>query len=141
VALFLLCKALLQGLHQFLKSSQGLDLGLLFIGEEPLRHSAQPLFGNVRPELFVDIDHSLEIAGKDPIELVKMTLVLDQTEPGQVIEVLDTAPCDLLVQRFEQAQILPDGCGHLGLSQLHEKVDQHSSAPATVAGHADKPVE
>jgi hypothetical protein len=54
-------------------------------------------------------------------------LVLDQTKPRQIIEILDAAPDHLLVEGLAQLEVLADGNRNFGLFQLQEEVDQHGN--------------
>ena len=79
VALFLFLKALFECFHELFEAAHGFDLVHLFLGEEFLRHLAQPFLRNV---LHIDsVLHrikTLEDVAEHAVELVEIALVFDQ---------------------------------------------------------------
>ncbi len=120
----LLFEALFQGFHQLLPAAQRLDQLFLFLGQIFFNQLAQPLFRDHRG-CGVDADHALEIGGEHQIIAVKEFFVLDQAGARQKIKILDTAECDLLLQRLDQHQKFLDRRRHPALAQLQEKINQH----------------
>ena len=125
----LLFQTLLQRLHQLVEPAQGLDLGLLLIGEKFLVEQLQPVLGHVQRRLLARadaLDPGKHLA-EHLVEPVIVFLVLDQHRPRQVVEVIDLPPGDVAVHGLHQMEPFLHGHGNLGVAQGGEEGEEHQS--------------
>lgn len=71
VAFLLLFQALLELLDQLVQATQGLDLRTLLVGQQALEFLAQPLFGDQRLEVVVELFQALEVGAEGRSNLSK----------------------------------------------------------------------
>ena len=134
MAAFLLFQALLEFLDQLVQPAQGLDLRALLVAQLALEFLAQPVLRNQRLQMPVEILQALEIGGKGPVELVEMTLVLDQDCPRQIVELVHVGEGDPLLQGIDQVEQFAHRHRHLGRAHFIEQIEQHGDCPRGVSG-------
>ncbi len=125
MAFFLFFQALFEFLDQLVEATKGLDLRAFFIAQRTLEFLAQPVFGDQRLQMVVELFQAVEIGTKRAVELVEMPLVLDQDRPGQVVELVHVGEGHALLERVDQVEQLAHGHRHLGGAHLVEQVEQH----------------
>ena len=76
---FLLLFETLELLDQLVQPAEGLDLRTLLVRQAALELLAQPVFGDQRFEVLVEILQALEVGTEGPVELVEVALVLTIT--------------------------------------------------------------
>jgi hypothetical protein len=126
VAFLLFLEQLLEPLHQLLEPAHRLDL-CLFLGRQV---ALEPLFEPFGRQGECGIGQLLDaakIGAERLVELVEVALVLDQREPGEVIEIVERGADDTFAQRAEQRQVLLDRHRQLCGAQRVEEVDQHDA--------------
>lgn len=79
MAFLLLFETLLELLDQLVQPAEGLDLRTLLVRQAALELLAQPVFGDQRFEVLVEILQALEVGTEGPVELVEVALVLTIT--------------------------------------------------------------
>ena len=84
----LLGEALAQGLHQLVPAAQRFDELLLLLGQVALAELLQPFLGQFGLRVARGFD-ALEALPEDPVEPVKVALVLDQRGARQKVEFVD----------------------------------------------------
>ena len=112
VTAFLFFQTFFQRLHQFVETTEGFDEFFLFVGEDFFRELAQPFLGKFFAEKIVKFFHAFEILGEGAIEAIEVGFIFDQADARQMIEVIDIAIDDVLVEAVEQVQKLADRARH-----------------------------
>ncbi|MNE10496.1 hypothetical protein D3C80_1032130 [compost metagenome] len=123
----LLLQTLLQRLHQLVEAAQGLDLGLLLVGQELLGQQPQPVLGNVGGQVLTRAHRlqPLEHLGEHLIEPVIVLLVLDQHRPRQMVKGLDVPAGHVLVHGLHQMEPFLQRNWHTGFAQGGEEGQEH----------------
>jgi hypothetical protein len=125
MASLLLLEPLAQGLEQLVPAHL-LELRLLLLGEEALGELLQPLLRDVcLLQRLAQGFEPLEGVREDAVEFVEVALVLHQAGAREVIKILDPLLRKVLIHRFEQGQVFPQGDGDLGGAQLGEEGEEH----------------
>jgi hypothetical protein len=125
VPLLLLLHPLLEGLHQLVEAAEGLDLGLLLLGQELLGELLQPFRRDVRHQALIHLLQALEHVGEHAVELVEVALVLHQGRTGEVVEVVGGDADHALVHRLHQGEVFAQAHRHFGVAQFGEEAEEH----------------
>ena len=128
MAALLVLQTFAQSLHQLVKTAKRLDFGLFRVGQVFFGHSGQPVGGDIDglEHLFEpDLVQPFETGGKGAVELVQVAFVLHHRHPGEVVERLDIIGGEALLHALQKGQILPQGYGDAGLSQVIEEGQKH----------------
>jgi len=126
MAFFLLFKALFERLDQLVQPAQGLQLGAVFGAQRAFEFLAQPVFGDQRLKVLVEVLQAIEIGAKRPVELVEVTLVLHQNRSRQVIKLVHVGEGHPVFQGIDQVQQFTHRNRHLGRAHFIEQIKQHA---------------
>ena len=102
----LLFQAFTQSFHQFFESAQRFYFRKLLVRENEFGLMQKPFLRHFCQQRFERVFDAIEMRGEDLVESIEERLVFYETGTGQVIEVIDTLPCDAATHRFKQRQQL-----------------------------------
>ncbi len=131
MAFLLFLEALLELFDQLVQPAQGLDLRPFLVGERALELLAQPLVGDQRLDMPVEVFQALEVGGEGTVELVEVPFVLHQDGAGQIVEGVHVGEHHPFLQGMVQVKQLTHRHRHLGRAHFIEQVEQHGPAPVS----------
>ncbi len=123
----LLFQAFAQRLHEFFPSAERFDQLLFFLRQQQLGLFAQPFFGDLGHHAIGQRGDAPEVRAEYAVELVVVRFVLDQAGARQVIEFVQAAGADTLLQCLHERQVFIDGRRHPALAQLQEEIRQQGN--------------
>lgn len=121
MALFLLFEAFLELLDQLVETTEGLDLGLFFLGQHALKLLAQPIVGDHRLDQLVEVFQPLEVGTEGTVEFVEVPFVLDHDRTRQIVELVHIGEHHVVFQRVDQVEQLTYRNRHLGCTHFIEQ--------------------
>ena len=134
MALFLLGKALLHGLHQLVPVADLFDRGHLFLAEIFFGDRLQPVQRDILLLGAIAGLQSLEDLGEDLIEPVQLALVLHQRGAGEKVELLRPPIDHIPVQRLQQHEMLLQRYPDPGAAQfVHERIEHRLLSVCVIA--------
>ncbi len=108
--------------------TEGGDLTFFCLAEVCLDQRAQPIGRHLdRLRLICRGTQAAEDGGKDPVETIKIALVLDKNGPAKKIEILDRLHREIEFHRRHQGEIFTQRNRHFRGAQRDKKIDEHRS--------------